>query len=538
MPIGKTIRIAPAGSLSMAMSSSLRALSQRHLVLLMALLATLPVWLCDLPLGTDIPQHAAQISLALDHFSSRRWVDDIQINFITPYLLTYVVGAAIAKLLGIVTAMKLLISLSLVGTVWATAKLLEAWGQDRRLAIFSILGLYGLSYQWGFLAFNLSIVLLLWLLAETRSAQASMRRLMLIALLLLLTHGLTATVAGLLILALTLVEPVLATRLRNYALILALLLPTMAWQALATTGVKGFGNGIYFAADLFQSPYFFYAELSSQNSHWINGWGRLTGLFPRILGWENGTAATLVGLALALCPIFFGYRLHQSKRNQMLGLALLAILFAMPSIMNGSLYSAERFSLLFFCFLPLLFTSPKAASEKLITVVSLAAISLIFVNCLRAADFNTRLTGLQDIIAGMPAHQHALAVSYSYQTDGFIAPVLLHAGQWYGAQKNGLVDPSFAATDLQPIRYRAGKAPYATIGNGFDWASAAHSWSQFHDTRHTSYLVHGSVSDFEAHTGCKVIGHQQSRGQWSTFQQSAIDTRTCKKSILLKGNPS
>lgn len=525
IPLQRTSTLAPA------------ALLRTHLVLLMALLATLPVWLCDLPLGADMPQHAAQISLALDHFSSRHWGDDIQINVFTPYLLTYLVGAVIAKLLGVVTALKLLISLSLAGTVWATARLLDAWGQDRKLAIFSLLGLYGLSYQWGFLPFNLSVVLLLWLLAEVKSAQTGLPRLMLLALLLLLTHGLTAAVAALLLLVLTLAEPALTTRLRNYAVILTLLLPTLAWQAFATTGVKGFGTGIYFATNLFHSPYFFYAELSSQSSHWVNGWGRLTGLFPRVLGLENGTAATLAGLALMLCPLLLGYRLHRQKPNQILGVTLLVILFVMPSVINGSLYSAERFSLLVFCFLPLLL-APKTASNTLIAVISLAAISLISVNCLRASDFNQRMSGLQNLIAGMPAQQHTLTLSYSYEGNGFIAPMMLHAGQWYGAQKNGLVDPSFATTDLQPIRYRAGKAPYATIGNGFDWAPAAHPWSQFHDARHASYLVHGSVADFEAHTGCKVVGRQHSLGQWSTFQQSAIDTRSCKKSILVKGSSS
>lgn len=522
----------------MAMSDLLRMFSQRHLVTLMAMLATLPVWLCELPMGTDIPQHAAQISLALDNFSSQRWINDIQVNVITPYLITYLIGAITAKLLGIVTAMKLLISLSLAGTVWATARMLDAWGQDRRLAIFAILGLYGLSYQWGFLPFNLSIVLLLWLLADIWSGRAGTFRLMFVALLLLLTHGLTAAVAALLLLALTLVEPALAARLRNYVLMLLLLIPTIAWQAFTTTGVKGFGNGIYFATDLFHSPYFFYAELSSQNNHWINGWGRLTGLFPRILGWENGTTATMAGVALVLCPFLFGYRLNREKSNLMLGIILMIILFIMPSIMNGSLYSAERFSLLFFCFLPLFLATPKVASDKLIAIATLAAISMISLNCLRAADFNGRLSGLQEVIASMPPHQHALAVSYSYQADGFIAPVLLHAGQWYGAQKNGLVDPSFAATDLQPIRYRTDKVPYATIGNGFDWTPAAHSWSSFHDKRHASYLVHGSVSEFEAHTGCKVTGRQKSRQQWSTFEQNAIDTKTCRKQVTLKGNPS
>lgn len=511
-------------------------LLQEHLALLMALLATLPVWLCDLPLGVDIPQHAVQISLALDHFSGRRWGDDIQINVFTPYLLTYALGAVIAKLVGVVATVKVLISLSLAGTVWATARLLDTWGQDRRLAIFSLLGLYGLSYHWGFLPFNLSVVLLLWLLAETRSAR-NLSMPMLISVLLLLTHGLTAVVAALLLLALTLAEPTLTTRIRNYIVILTLLVPTIAWHAFAVTGVKGFGNGIHFAANLFQSPYFFYAELSSQSNHWINGWGRLTGLFPRVLGWENGTAATLTGLALMLCPLLFGYRLQQQRYNQILGVTLLGILFIMPSIINGSLYSAERFSMLLFCFLPLLLT-PKTASNALIGVISLAAISLIAVNCLRAIDFNHRISGLENIIAEMPEEQHVLSVSYSYAGDGFIAPMLMHAGQWYGAKKNGLVDPSFAATDLQPLRYRTDKVPYATIGNGFDWAPAAHPWGEFYDNRHVSYLVHGSIADFEEHTGCKITGRQQSQGQWSTFQKSAIDTRTCKKNISLKGSPS
>lgn len=514
-------------------------LSHRQLVWLMALLATLPVWLVALPPGTDLPQHAAQISLLLDHFTRQQWLDDIRIQLFTPYWLTYLLGALLATVLSIVTTVKVLASLSLAGTVWGTARLLAAWGQDRRLALLAIPGLYGMAYQWGFLPFNLSVVLLLCLLAAVQTNRHRLPGPLLIALLLLLTHGLTAAVAALMLLALTLVEPALRTRLRNYALILFLLLPTLAWQGLATTGVSGFGSGIRFAADPLHSPYFYYAELSAGNSHWVNGWGRLTGFFPRILGWNNGTAATLAGLALMLSPLLLGYRLNRDRRVVMLAFTLLAVLLVMPSIVNGSLYSAERFSVLFFCLLPLLLLAPSVAmANRFIRLLCLVAVCAVAVNAWRAIDLNRQLAGLQDLIADMPAAQHVLAVSYAYQSPGFIAPMLLHAGQWYGARRNGLVDPSFAATDLQPVRYRPGKVPYATIGNGFDWMPSAHVFAQFHDPRHDAYLIHGTMAEFEAHTGCRIIGRTHHHDAWLSIPARAIAPGSCQRPPVSASPPT
>lgn len=512
-------------------SAKTSLLSRRCLIPVMALLATLPVWTGHLPLGTDIPQHAAQISLALDHFSTRTWVNDIQANYLTPYLLTYVIGALLAKLIGIVASVKVLISLSLGGTVLATARLLGCYGRDPRLALFAIFGLYGFTYQWGFLPFNLSAVLMILLLAESRpqapTSPSNLARCLALALAIVITHGLSAVVMAGMLLMLTLMEPAIAARMRNYLLVLLLLAPVVCWQLFASTGVKGFGNGIYFGINPLFSPYFYYQEMSALNHHVITGWGRLSGFFPRILGWANGTAATLAGIALLGSPFLLGYRLSIDKKTVALNVLLLLILLAMPSIINGSLYSAERFSLLFFCFMPLLIATTRPKTEKLLPFLLLTSLLFIAGNVLKARDHDRQISGLTVVLAELPARQRALFMSYSYRADGFIAPIFLHGGQWYGVLKNGLVDPGFAATDLQPMRYLPQKLPYATIGNGFDWKPGAHAWHDFHGENYSVYVIHGPLSAFETHTGCKITQNLKTSGQWSAFYMSKQDARSC-----------
>ena len=505
--------------------------STSRYLLLMAALATLPAWTGSLPLGTDIPQHAAQISLALDHFSTRTWSDEVYLNYLTPYLLTYLAGALLAKAFGIVVSVKILISLYLGGTVLATARLLDAYGHDKRLAIFSIFGLYGFTYQWGFLPFNLSAVLMILLLAELRSgtqaALSKLPRCLGLALAIVMTHGLSAVVMAGMLLALTVMESGLAARVRNYVLVLTLLLPVICWQLFTPTGVKGFGSGIYFGINPLLSPYFFYQEMSALNHHAINGWGRLSGLFPRVLGWRNGTAATLAGSALLVAPLLFGYRLNTDKKALALAATLLLILLFMPSVINGSLYSAERFSLLFLCFMPLLLAPTHDVADRLMPWLMLAATLFIAGNLVQARAYDQSMSALSDVVAKLPENQRGLFLSYTYKADDFIAPVFLHSGQWYGVLKNGLVDPSFAATDLQPLRYFANRLPFATIGNGFDWSPAAYAWSDIDDQKYHVYLIHGSISAFEAHVGCKITHDVNGHGPWSAVYMNRQDVRRC-----------
>lgn len=478
---------------------------------LLALLAITPVWLSTLPVGTDVPQHAAQIQLLLDHLSTHTWTSaGIYLDLFTPYLLTYFVGALLATLLGTLTSVKLLISLSLAGLLLATARLLKRWGGDSRLSLLAMVGLYGFSYQWGFLPFNLSLVFMLLLLAEmpphsaprTAAPQIVLWRCVGLALAIVLTHGLTALVTAAIVLTLAIIEPQAPQRVRHYVLTLLLVLPIAVWQALADTGVQGFGDGIYLGLDPLFSPYFYYQEIASTQPHLLNGWGRFTGFFPRIVGWSDGSYALALGIALLVMPWLFGYRLHANPSNLLVVLAILVILLLMPSVINGSLYSAERFSLLFFCVYPLMLSKPPKTSFSLWITLALIIGAVWLTHADNARRHDRSLSNLVSGLNTLPPNQRALSLTYTYQADGFIAPVYLHSGQWYGVLKNGLVDPNFAATDLQPLRYEKAQRPFATIGQGFDWNPRPFDWQQFQGDRYRVFMVRGSLSTLQQHTGC------------------------------------
>ena len=503
---------------------------------MLALLATVPVWLSALPLGTDIPQHAAQINLLLDHFLTHRWEQEIYLNYVTPYLLTYFVGALLALVVGTLTSVKILISLSLAGLVLASARLLKRHGCEPKLAIFSIFGLYGFSYQWGFLPFNVSAVFMLLLLAEMQPAssthRASLIRCVLLALAIVLTHGLTAVVTAAIVLTLTLVEPQRFLRLRNYLLVLVLLMPVVTWQLLADTGVQGFGHGIYFGLHPSLSPYFYYQELSSLHPQLINGWGRITGFFPRIFGWENGTGAIVTGMMLVLSPFLLGYRVNYSRKPLLLLALLLAVLLVMPSVINGSLYSAERFSLLFFCVFPLLLIPRARTHHLLLPSLLLASSAMLVVQINRAHVYDRQIANLVSALPSMPEGQRALSLSYSYNAEGFIAPIYLHSGQWYGVLKNGLVDPNFAATDLQPLRYNRQHLPFATIGNGFDWSPSPYNWNAFQGERYAVFIVRGSLAAFKQHTGCHYSSvSQQANKEWHAINIPSDVAQRCSRQL-------
>ncbi|MGC2048937.1 MAG: hypothetical protein WA635_10040, partial [Gallionella sp.] len=89
-------------------------ISDNNLFLLACLLCGLPVWLPDFPPMVDLPQHAAQVSLFLNLGNPDfPFSDQFRLNLFTPGLLGYVLVAAVAPLLGIVAASKLMIWLAL-----------------------------------------------------------------------------------------------------------------------------------------------------------------------------------------------------------------------------------------------------------------------------------------------------------------------------------------------------------------------------------------------------------------------------------------
>lgn len=501
------------------------------LFVLLALATTLPVWLAVLPPGADVPQHSAQITLALGLIRDGLWSQDLGFYLATPYLLTYLVGGLLSLVLDPVISMKLLLSLSIVGLLFASRQVLKAHGADARLSWLAVFGCYSFSYQWGFLPFNLSMVIALWLLAVARGHdQQGARSLrmgeLLLILAILLTHGLTAMFMTGLFMARAMVASNWPQRLRSIATAVLLFAPTMAWNKLAQSGIPNADSGLLLGLSPHLSIYHFYQQVNVLNGADFWGWGRLTGFFPRSLGMADGLLATLFGLVLMLLPWLAGYRLSRDWSRLGVFGALCIALLLMPTYINGAVFVSERFALLFFCLYPLVLERQNGHSGKgsqAAWLIGLLAIAVIIgLHSARSLKLNHEWHDLRAVVQTLPPQQRALYINYEGQQADFLAPVFLHSGHWYTALGHGLVDPGFAATYFQPVRYLPGHMPAVNMSSRFEWLPRDMSWQAFQGDRYGAFIVHGTRADFEQHTGCRVSARASMQGGWMAITKEQM----------------
>lgn len=102
----------------------------------------------------DLPQHASQIASWL-RLSDPRYPDGslFELNFTTPYWVAYGLARALAPLLGVVPALRLVVVLAIVATAWSVRGLARDLGHSPWLGLLSLPAAVGYSYYFGFVSF-------------------------------------------------------------------------------------------------------------------------------------------------------------------------------------------------------------------------------------------------------------------------------------------------------------------------------------------------------------------------------------------------
>lgn len=132
-----------------------------------ALLATAPAWIVKHPPLEDLPFHMATLRVIHSYGDpSFGFTKDFFLNlFHTQYALYYVVGSAVAYLVGVPGATVAMMCAYLGGTVLALRALLRAVGKDERLCLFVLPLLVNVMFVIGLLPFMCGIPLMLVALA-------------------------------------------------------------------------------------------------------------------------------------------------------------------------------------------------------------------------------------------------------------------------------------------------------------------------------------------------------------------------------------
>ena len=413
-----------------------------------AVIAAFLHWIPHFPPQIDVSQHAAQMQMLRDwqrpDFAYR---DILELNFFTPYLPAYLLGAALSFLVPTVIASKIVWTLGALGTVYATVRLRRLLGGPAYWDWLVLPGLFGETFFWGFLTFHFTVPLGLFALEYwiryLRAPTVRRGTVFGIGLMLLFfSHSLVTAWVMLVCGCTVLAEWMLS--LRNWRRLVTLGLPLlaplplmMAWIVFISSTART------------QAP-----------AAWFTLAFRFGAFFAQLIGLPIGyVGVSVLGLAMFGAPFLAGARIRRDPVHEIPLLVTLAIVLFGPGNLFGNTLTSSRFFSLVgpAAVIALSGAAPLNGRRALVrhavpvltilTVVGIAATMVAFSR--EQADF-------QRIAAHIPPKRRVLAVV----TDGSSTALrsrfsYVHFPAWYQAEHGGMVEFNFADNFPMIVRFRA-----------------------------------------------------------------------------------
>ena len=512
------------------MPHSSNFVTERNFFLLACLLCGLPVCLPDYPPLVDLPQHAAQVSLMLNmHNPDFALSSRYQFNLFTPYLLAYLLIAAVKPLVGIVAASKLVVWATLSALALASRYLLRQSGADPFWSWLVFPTLYGFSYQWGFLSFlvaapvGIAFLGLIW----NRGSDPGIGMSMIVAALLytlFFCHALTFGLFSLIAAAYWIATATHWRGLLKTAWPLLSLLPVVAiWFIYSKHGSSS--RNVEWDLSWIDTNDYYYKHLADWVTPTSHDWGRVTGFFPRLLGVRPGIPLTLTGIGLFALPFLGGGQLTAS-RIRYLPLALLVMLLLfLPSGLFDSYFTFQRF-VLFSMPLFLILVDPPKTLNKLQSFFRLAAPLLacgwIVWMSYSAVQIDKDSEDFDAVLSKMLPYKSALSLVFVKDDNHSIAPTFVNFPAWYSAVKIGTVDPSPAEfATWMPMTLKPEFVSKPGL-RAISWFPAAFDWNVHEGRRFDYFIVRAKVDAtplISRHADCRIdlVSHS---GLWWLYQRS------------------
>lgn len=407
---------------------------------------TVPLWLAPHPPLVDLPQHAAQVAMLRDFANpTLHYADVFRLNWFTPYLFGYLLTWLFALVVPVVTALKVVLSLSVIGVGVVGDTMNRALGGRAAWSYCLLPGLYSSGFYWGFFNFVVCLPLALALIWMTmRYAAAPSRRVGITLAVfggsLVGGHVLAAAFCAGIGLVVTGLE---ARRQRTSLLAI--------WPFLAPIPIAAAWTWLTSAHE----------AQASQPTVWGNFSERLAEL-PADLTMlaDRPLSIALAGLALAT-PFLLGARPRREATRWAPLLITVGIFLIVPTRIFGCEYVHNRFAV-FVLPLLLLGLEPSPSPTRLpvgpIVAIGGAALSLAlhsmawlgFAHEARAADV---------VLAKIPPGRRVLSRMLDSNSDFLRLSAFRHYPQWYVAERGGYVDFSFATFYPELVRFRPETLP-------------------------------------------------------------------------------
>ena len=473
----------PAGSEAATAAATVSDAAPRSRAFLLTLafcsaLCLVPLWAFDYLPMVDLPQNAAQVAIW------QRWDDGafpysdlLAVNRATPYLLAYVLAYALALVMPVATAFKLLVSAGILGVPFATLLLLrESRGNPWWVFVCFPVG-FSFNFYWGFVNYVIATPLaLLFVVAALRYAERPTWRrglgLFLFVQLMFVAHVILFGLCGLLAAAIVLLRaPSFKAALVRWLPLVAALPVCVAW--LYNTRSSD--------------------AMTREPTAWEHGWRRLPELVSLVVGLPPGAVALLSAALLAAIPFLLGARPSRQLYRWLPLLLVVALFLAAPYKLLGTTLVYERFAVLV---LPTLLFAldhrPAAAYPPWRRALApLLAAGWIVALAVRFWGFHLEVDGFKNVIREVPENRRLLYFSVLNSSEFIPYPVFVYFGVWYQVERGGMVDFSFADFFPPRFRYRPERKP--PLPALFRWRPWLFRFDQNGGTLYDYYLVRSPV---------------------------------------------
>jgi hypothetical protein len=426
--------------------------------LLVAVLASAPVWIVKHPPLQDLPLHLATIRIIKSfHDPAFGFDHDFQLTLgRTQYVLYYLLGAALASVVGVFAANVVLVSGYLAGTILALRALLRALGRDERLCLLVVPLLYNVMLFYGLFPFLLGIPLLLWGLATAishfeRPTLRSGALLSLLALALFYSHIFPF---GIFCIGMAALFP--WTRPSRWVVSAAPAVPAVTvlvwWSTLTAAGRLARGAATDNAAD------------PRRNLD-----GAITDLPNWFVNVFRDTSDEVTTIALVLVVVVaIGLAWGDEERVKpgvrgyvLLPIACVVLYFLLPESHGYIWIIAQRFPVLFAMLAIPLLRMPRGARGVLVTAAAFAvALTSVVNTCNHFIRFETEEVGdIEGAIASMQPRKHVCALIYDKGSAIMNNVPFMHFGSYYQAEEGGVVMFTFAGYAHWPVDFQPGRYP-------------------------------------------------------------------------------
>jgi hypothetical protein len=421
-----------------------------------ALMASAPAWIVKHPPLQDLPFHTATLR-AVHSYSDPTFgfSKDFFLNlFHTQYALYYVVGSAVAYLLGVTGATVALMSAYLGGTVLALRALLAAIGKDERLCLFVLPLLVNVMFLYGLLPFVCGIPLMLLALAAAvkyleRPSRDRGLLLGALAVALFYAHVVPYALFGIGYAALfpwrwpqrwlAAVWPVAPS-----------LLAVVGWVALSPQGKESAGA---LDAALQHTPF---VDEMSRLPYWSTDVFRDTTDEFHVIA-----LAAVVLLAIGLSQGEPDRAKPAARGLVLVPIACLILYFTTGESLGDVWLFSQRFPVPGMISVVPMLRMPRGAWGVVVSALALAVGASSIANaCEHFIRFEREEVGDFDgAIEQMAPRSHVAALIYDKSSVIVNGVPFLHFGSYYQAQKGGVIQFSNSGALYWPVRFREGHYP-------------------------------------------------------------------------------